>query len=115
MQRRVAIWILGAFKTSLTEGIEALIGLIPIKSHVQKLGGRSQLHVISLPPNHIIRSLIDSLFSSDKYHHSSLHYLLFIQNFLLVQESLIFFLIVFLLILVVKEKITKIAFINLTQ
>ena len=41
MQRRAAIWILGAFKTSPTEGIEALTGLISIKSHITKLGGRS--------------------------------------------------------------------------
>ena len=34
MQRRAAIWILGAFKTSLFEGIEALAGLIPIKYHL---------------------------------------------------------------------------------
>jgi len=43
MQRRVAIWILGAFKTSPSYGIEAIAGLIPIKLHLQKLGGRSQL------------------------------------------------------------------------
>jgi len=54
MQRRVAIWILGAFKTSPTEDIEALTGLIPIKLHITKLGGKSQLHAMSLPPNHII-------------------------------------------------------------
>jgi len=71
MQRRVAIWILGTFKTSPTEGIETLVGLIPIKSHITKLGGRSQLHTMSLPPNHIIWSLMDSPFSSDKHHHPS--------------------------------------------
>jgi len=59
IQRRAAIWILDAFKTSLTEGVEALTGLISIKSHVQKLGRRSQLRAISLPLNHIIRSLMD--------------------------------------------------------
>ena len=69
MQRRAATWILGAFKTSLTEGIEALAELIPIKLHVQKLGGRSQLHTISLPPNHIICSLMDSPFGSHNYQH----------------------------------------------
>jgi len=36
MQRRAAIWILEAFKTSPTEGIEALAGLIPIRFHLQK-------------------------------------------------------------------------------
>jgi len=71
MQRRAAIWILGTFKTSLTEGIEALAGLIPIKSHITKLGGRSQLHAMSLPPNHIIQFLMDSPFGSDKHHHPS--------------------------------------------
>jgi len=37
MQRRAAIWILGAFKTSPSEGIEALAGLIPIEYYLQKL------------------------------------------------------------------------------
>ena len=34
MQRRAAIWILGAFKTSLSEGIETIAGIIPIKYHI---------------------------------------------------------------------------------
>ena len=37
MQRRATIWILGAFKTSPTEGIEAITGIILIKFHLQKL------------------------------------------------------------------------------
>jgi len=41
MQRRAAIWILGVFKTSPSYSIEAITGLIPIKLHLQKLGGRS--------------------------------------------------------------------------
>jgi len=45
--------------------------LIPIKSQIQKLGGRSQLHTISLPPNHIIHSLMDSPFDSHNYQHPS--------------------------------------------
>ena len=40
MQRRVAIWILDTFKTSPSEEIEALAGLIPIKYHLQKLTKR---------------------------------------------------------------------------
>jgi len=51
MQRRAAIWILGAFKTSPTFGIEAIVGLIPINLYLQKLSGRSQLRAHSLPPN----------------------------------------------------------------
>jgi len=34
MQRRAAIWILEAFKTSPLYGIEAIAGLIPIKLHL---------------------------------------------------------------------------------
>jgi len=41
MQGRAAIWILGMFKTSPLEGIEAIVGLIPIKLYLQKLAGRS--------------------------------------------------------------------------
>ena len=43
MQRRAAIWILGAFKTSPSYDIEAITELIPIKFYLQKLGSRSQL------------------------------------------------------------------------
>ena len=54
MQRRAAIWILGVFKMSPLKGIEALAGLIPIRHHLQKLMGRSQLCTLALPPNHLI-------------------------------------------------------------
>jgi len=40
MQRRKAIWILGAFKTSTSFSIEAIAELIPINLHFQKLSGR---------------------------------------------------------------------------
>jgi len=71
MQRRAAIWILGVIKTSLHEGIEAIAGLIPIKLHLQKLGGRAQLRALALLPNHIICSLIDSSFGSLNNHYPS--------------------------------------------
>ena len=60
MQRRAIIWILGAFKTFPSYGIEALAGLIPINLHLQKLGGHSQLQAYRLPFSHLICSLIDS-------------------------------------------------------
>jgi len=41
MQRRTAIWILGAFKTFPSYGIEAIV--ILIKLYFQKLGSRLQL------------------------------------------------------------------------
>ena len=59
MQRRATIWILGAFKTSLLEGLKAITGLVPIKSHLQKLVGKSQLQSATLPANHFIRTFMD--------------------------------------------------------
>ena len=54
MQRRATIWITGAFKTSPSEGIKAIAGLISIKLHLQKLMGRLQLCTLSLLPNYLI-------------------------------------------------------------
>jgi len=57
MQRRAVIWILGTFKTSPLEGIEALAGLIPIKFHLQKIARRSLICSFKLPTNHILKNL----------------------------------------------------------
>ena len=59
MQRKAAIWILGAFKILPMERLEAIAGLIPIKSCLHKLMGRSQLCSASLPENHLIKTLMD--------------------------------------------------------
>ena len=59
MQRRAAIWMLGAFKTLPLEGLEALAGLIPVKSHLQKIAKKSQIHPFKLPKNHILNNLMD--------------------------------------------------------
>jgi len=64
MQRRANLWILEAFKTSPTDGLEAITGLIPIKFHLQKLTSRSQLHAATLPENHLIRTLMDDPLNS---------------------------------------------------
>jgi len=72
MQRRATLWILGVFKTSPMFGIKAITELIPIKLHLQKLGGRLQLQTYSLPPNHLIRSLIELSPSISTSQHSSL-------------------------------------------
>ena len=61
MQRRVAIWILGAFKTSPLESIEAITGIIPIRFHLQKIARRLQIRPFKLPTNHILRELMDDL------------------------------------------------------
>ena len=74
MQRRASIWILVAFKTSPTEGIKAIAGLIPIKLHLQKLRGRLQLWAMFLLPNHLIWTFMDSSFGSSYcWHLSSLN------------------------------------------
>ena len=59
MQRRATVWILGAFKTSPLEGIEAIAGIIPIRFHLQKIAKRSQIRPLKLPDNHILKSLMD--------------------------------------------------------
>jgi len=64
MQRRAAIWILEAFRTSPTDGLEAIASLIPIKFYLQKLASRSQLHSAALPENHFIRTLMDDPLNS---------------------------------------------------
>jgi len=58
IQRRAAIWILGAFKTSPSFSVEAIAGLIFINLHLQKLSGKSQLRAHSLSSNHILWSLM---------------------------------------------------------
>jgi len=47
-----------AFKTSLSLGIEAIAGLIPINLHLKKIGGRSQLRAHALPSNYILHILM---------------------------------------------------------
>ena len=59
MQRRAAIWILEAFKTSPSMGIEAIAGIIPIKFHLQKIARRLEIRPFKLSSSHILRSLID--------------------------------------------------------
>ena len=66
MQTRAAIWILGVFKMSSLLGIKAVASLIPIKLHLQKLGERLQLQAHSLPPNYLIRMIMESHYGTHK-------------------------------------------------
>ena len=59
MQRRAAIWITGAFKTSPLEGIEAIAGIMPICFHLQKIAKRSLICSFKLPDNHILKNLLN--------------------------------------------------------
>ena len=60
MQKRATIWILGVFKTSPLEGIEALAGIISIRFHLHKIANRSQICPFKLPDNHILKNLLDN-------------------------------------------------------
>ena len=59
MQRRAAIWITGAFKTSPLEGIEAIAGIMPICFHLQKIAKRSLICSFKLSDNHILKNLLN--------------------------------------------------------
>ena len=66
MQRRVVLWITGAFHTSPTMEVEAITGLVPINLYLKKLYQRFHLQGFSLLPNHIIKSIFMSV-DSNKY------------------------------------------------
>jgi ribonuclease HI len=53
-QAAAARWILGAFRTSPTGGMEILAGLLPIPLYLRQLHKRSLLRVGTLPPSHIV-------------------------------------------------------------
>src|SRR5882757_1379574 len=57
MQRRAALWITGAFRTSPNVGVEAIAGLIPIHLHLRKLAQRSCTRMNSLHANHGLHSI----------------------------------------------------------
>ena len=60
MQYKATHWILGAFRTSPTGGIEALAGLIPIHLHLKKLVKQSCLRAATLPSQHALLSLLSA-------------------------------------------------------
>ena len=72
MQRRAAIWITGAFKTSPLEGIEAIMGIMPICFYLQKIAKRSLICPFKLPNNHILKNLLSDFPPQNKLstHHN---------------------------------------------
>ena len=60
MQRKAALWILDAFRTSPTDVIEALAGLIPIQLHFKKLVKQSCLRATTLLSQHALISLFSA-------------------------------------------------------
>jgi len=71
MQQRVALWITDAFRTSPSEGIEAIADLIPITLYLRKLNGRHHLRCASIPPSHAINSLLDSQHTKNQAPHKT--------------------------------------------
>jgi len=59
MQRRVVLWIIGAFCTSSTWRVEAIAGIIPIYFYLDKIIGQHYLWIASLPKQHAINTLVD--------------------------------------------------------
>ncbi|CAA7267583.1 unnamed protein product [Cyclocybe aegerita] len=58
MQRKAALWITGAFRTSPTGGLEALVGLIPVHLMLKKLATRAVYRVATLSDTHPLRSMM---------------------------------------------------------
>ena len=69
MQCKAALWILGAFRTSPTGGIEALADLIPIQLHLKKLVKRSCLQTATLPSQYVLISLLSARNSKGTHPH----------------------------------------------
>jgi len=69
MQRKAALWILGAFCTSPTGGIKALVGLIPIHLHLKKLVKRSCLRAAMLSSQHALLSHLSACNSKGAHPH----------------------------------------------
>ena len=89
MQQRAAIWILEAFCTSPTVGIEAIKGLISTHLHLQNLSSRFQLRMQSLPMNHIFKSMLESWYLDNNNIHCLLLKKLTPKQQLNVKESIV--------------------------
>ena len=89
MQRRATIWVLGAFCTLLSLGIEAIAELLLIHLHLQKPSGRFQLKTYMLSLNHIIKLLIESRHMNDFPTHQSLLARLMPRQWLLLKRPIV--------------------------
>jgi hypothetical protein len=65
MQRKAAIWILGAFKTSPGGAAESLAGLIPIHLQIRKLIHRNYARMHTLADSHVTRLIASSSADDD--------------------------------------------------
>ena len=69
--------------------IETIASLIPINLYLQKIEGRSQLKVYSLPPNHILCSLMSSYYKSSLLQHTLSLNFLTRQQYGLIKDHLV--------------------------
>ena len=69
IQRRVALWILGAFCTFPSTSIKVIAGLIPIYLYLQKLNDRFHLRAHTLLINYVIKLLLKTRHMNDKKVH----------------------------------------------
>lgn len=60
---------MSAFQTSLSWEVEAIVSLISIYIHLDKISGRHHLRVLSLPQHHLLNSLLDKHYSKKTKHH----------------------------------------------
>ncbi|PPQ94559.1 hypothetical protein CVT25_012312 [Psilocybe cyanescens] len=60
MQCSAALWITGAFCTSLTGGVEALAGLPPLNLLLRRLSERADYRFATLTPTHPVRAFLSS-------------------------------------------------------
>ncbi|PPQ94329.1 hypothetical protein CVT25_000324 [Psilocybe cyanescens] len=58
MQRNAALWITGAFRTSLTGGVEALAGLPPINLLLRRLSDQADYRFATLTPTNPVRAFL---------------------------------------------------------
>ena len=78
MQCKAVLWILSAFHTSPTGGIEALVDLISIHLHLKKLVKWSCLKIATLSSQHALMSLLSTQHSKGAFSH--LQFLAFLNN-----------------------------------
>ncbi|KJA13003.1 hypothetical protein HYPSUDRAFT_209909 [Hypholoma sublateritium FD-334 SS-4] len=69
MQRRAAIWITGAFKTSPTSGVQAIAGLMPIHLHIWKIAWQAHFQTAMLSDTHPMRSLLEPQYRKEAHKH----------------------------------------------
>jgi len=69
MQCKAALWILGAFYTSPTGEIEALVSLIPIHLHLKKLTKQFYLRAAMLSSQHALLFFLSACNSKGAHLH----------------------------------------------